>query len=306
MSTTSMDPFDEFEFKPLTEGLGFHKKTLNLKEGLKSSGVLQDELQSIPLSIPKSVMDEPVKKTETQAPTGKKHSFEDVLSALEKTPLQRSSSGDLQFTEPLPREKQAKKQAMEVEVPVQSPFPKPDAFKGPSSKKSPTPSVQNPETLVVPSVGARRGASNSPQRSLEPATMSVPSALLDLVIVTALALVFLVALLTVTKVDLNVVLGNLETDLMTQISLAVLFVAVLQMYVVIARVFFGRTMGEWTFDLQVGEDNEQKTNTYPLKVSFRSLITMLTGLVFLPIISALIGRDIAGKLSGAQLYRQRV
>ncbi len=26
MSNSNMDPFDEFEFKPLTDGLGFHKK----------------------------------------------------------------------------------------------------------------------------------------------------------------------------------------------------------------------------------------------------------------------------------------
>lgn len=306
MSTTNMDPFDEFEFKPLTDGLGFHKKAVNLKEGLKTSGVLQDELQAVPPAMPRSVMDEsPVSAAKTSI-SSKKHTFEDVLSALEKTPLQRSANADLQFTEPLPRERQPggnnnKKKAFEID-PVQSPFPKSDAYKNPS----PASSKKAPAQAEQASAGTRRGAADSPQRKLEPATASFPSALLDLMIVTALALVFLVALLTVTKVDLGTVLRNIGADVMTQISLGVLFIAVMQMYVVISRSFFGRTLGEWTFDLQVGEDQEQMRDSYPLKVAARSLLTTLTGLILLPLISSIIGRDIAGELSGARLYRQRV
>lgn len=306
-----MDPFDEFEFKPLTDGLGFHKKAVNLKEGLKTSGVLQDELQAVPVTIPKSALEESPASTSAKATgTGKKHTFEDVLSALEKTPLQRSATSDLQFTEPLPREKQpatgstGKKKAMEIE-PVQSPFPKPEAYKNPTANSA-TAVKKVPTQTEQASVGTRRGAADSPQRKLDPAIISFPAALLDLIIVTALALVFLVALLTVTKVDLNTVLRNISADLMTQISLGVLFISVMQMYVVIARAFFGRTLGEWTFDLQVGEDEEQTLESYPLRVVGRSMLTTLTGLILLPLISMIVGRDIAGQISGARLYRQRI
>jgi hypothetical protein len=54
-----MDPFDEFEFKPLTEGLGFHKKAVNLKHSLSESGVLDDELSDIPSAVPPSLLDTP-------------------------------------------------------------------------------------------------------------------------------------------------------------------------------------------------------------------------------------------------------
>jgi hypothetical protein len=291
-----MDPFDEFEFKPLTDGLGFHKKTVNLKEGLKNTGVLDDELQAIPRSVPKSLLEEPSAPA-AKKPASKKHTFEDVLSALEKTPLNRPA--DLEFTETLPRET---KKAMDIEMPrtpVQSPFPRPEAFKTPATNVS-TPSP----TMPLP--GTRRGAADSPQRKvLDAATVSVPSAFLDFVIVLALSMVFLITLLTVTKVDLNAVLRNLNRDLMTQISLGVMFLAVMQMYVVIARSFFGRTLGEWTFDLQVGEDKEQESESYPLRVALRSVLITITGLVLLPLVSALLGRDIAGSISGAKLYRQR-
>ncbi len=301
-NTNSSDPFDEFEFKPLTDGLGFHKKTVSLKDGLKQSGVLEDELRSVPSTIPRGMIDDL-----PQAPT-RKHGFDEVLSALEKTPLSRSSTSGLSFTETLPRE--AKKKVMDFELPkapVQSPFPGTDVYKnplGPPVVKSEIKKVPRQEELA--SAGTRRGAADSPQRKLMPATMSVASAILDLMIVSALSLVFLVALLMVTKVDLNAVLANLSRDYMTQISLGVLFVAVMQMYVVIARAFFGATVGEWTFDLQVGQDEEQRLESYPLKVAFRSILNIFTGIILLPLVSAIVGRDIAGQISGVKLYRQRV
>lgn len=298
---SNMDPFDEFEFKPLTDGLGFHKKSVSLKEGLKKTGVLDDELQGIPANMPQSMIED------TGKSASKKHSFEDVLSALEKTPLNRPA--DLQFTEPLPRS--GKKQAMEVETPrpVQSPFPQPGAYKNPLNIPNHVEKVGEkitPTMAAQEKVGTRRGAADSPQILLQPTSVSFASAALDGIIVFALTLVFLIALMAVTKVDLNVVLRNINGELMTQISLGVLFVAVMQMYVIISRSFFGRTLGEWTFDLQVGSNEEQKRESYPLRIAWRSLVTVVTGLVLLPLLSGMFGRDLAGRISGVQLYRQQM
>jgi hypothetical protein len=294
MANSNMDPFDEFEFKPLTDGLGFHKKSVNLKDGLKSSGVLEDALQPLPASMPK------MQATELPSAPLKKHTFEDVLSSLEKPKKGVLAASDLKLTETLPREKKGKK-AMEIETPrpVHSPFPEPSAYKSPAIKVKKVPTQHQ-----LSSVGTRRGAADSPQRKLLPITVSFESAVLDLIIVMGLTLVFMVALLMVTKVDLNVVFRNLNTDYMTQISLGVLFLAVMQMYVVISRSFFGRTLGEWTFDLQMGEDQEQQLEVYPLKIAARSFLVTITGLVLLPLISALLGRDIAGQITGIRLYKQ--
>jgi hypothetical protein len=288
-----MDPFEEFEFKPLTDGLGFHKKSISLKDGLKRSGVIEDQLQTVPVSMPKSFLEEAPKVG------AKKHTFDDVLSALEKTPLNRK---ELQFTEPLARESdraQEKRRAMEIEMPrpVQSPFPFPDAYKSPGAQ--PVAKAPNQQ-----SAGVRRGASDSPMRKLVPTSGSFASAFLYLIIVLAFTMVFVIALMMVTKVDLSIVMRNLDRDLMTQISLVSLFIAVMQMYVVIGRSFFGQTIGEWTFDMQLGMDDEQTKQSYPLKVAWRSLINIATGLVLLPLISAVFDKDIAGWLSGVRLYRQ--
>lgn len=287
-----MDPFEEFEFKPLTDGLGFHKKSISLKDGLKRSGVIEDQLQTVPASMPKSFLEEAPKVG------AKKHTFDDVLSALEKTPLNRSANKELQFTEPLARESE-KRQAMEIEMPrpVQSPFPLPEAYKTPGTQ----PVAKQPEKA---SVGTRRGAADSPVRKLVPTSGSLASAFLDMIIVLAFTMVFVIALMLVTKVDLSIVIRNLDRDVMTQISLASLFIAVMQMYVVIGRSFFGQTIGEWTFDMQLGMDEEQTKQSYPLKVAWRSLINIATGLVLLPVISVILNKDVAGWLSGIRLYRQ--
>ena len=113
------------------------------------------------------------------------------------------------------------------------------------------------------------------------------------------------SLLLVTKVDLAAVLFNTQSEITTQFSLALLFVAVLQMYVVVARSFFGRTLGEWTFDYQMGEDYQHEAAIYPLKVVWRSIVVTATGLVILPLISFLFRKDITASLTGLQLYREK-
>ena len=291
-----MDPFDEFEFKPLTNGLGFHKKAAALKDQLKKSGVVDTEIQGIPKSMPKT--------------------FDDVITNLEKSPLKLNKQPihDLEITETLPRDGKKGVKAMEVETPrpVQSPFPKPEAFRQPFVPATPTtnPTVNEAKKVLkqkeMQNIGTRRGAADSPKSVLEVTSTSIPSAILDLVIVVALSLIFVIALTMVTGVDLSVVIMNMGQDLMTQLSAAMLLVSVMQMYVIISRSFYGCTFGEWTFDVQLGSQNDQVESVYPLRVALRSLIVTATGLIVLPLISLVTGRDIAGKISGTQLYRQRL
>lgn len=290
-----MDPFDEFEFKPLTDGLGFHKKKVNLGEGVKSSGVLSSELNSRPVArMPDEFLNDVSK------PTVKTRTFDDVLAALESTPIKRPKG--LEFSEPLPTAGGTKdsQKAMDINIDPQpvsrSPFPQPEAYKPPKMKKVPLQSE-------LASVGTRRGAADSPPPRLQPATVNVGSAILDAVIVVALSMVFLVALFMVTKVDAGQVMANLSEQTMTQASMVVLFLAVMQMYLIISRSFYGRTIGEWTFDLQIGEDREQTQESYPLRVTMRSLLVMATGIIVLPLASAIMGRDLAGQITGVRLFQ---
>lgn len=298
-----MDPFDEFEFKPLTEGLGFNKKPATLKDQIKDSGVVSEHFDAIPATAPRSSEDLTPKKAMT---------FDDVIKSLEKAPLKPSNKGFLDITEPLPRAKYSpspemsrpqvqKTSNMEVPRPLQSPFPSQDIFRQPmpGMKKSP------PAIKETARVGTRRGAADSPQGRLVPTQTSLPAASLDLIVATALMLIFLAVLMTTTKTDLNIVMRGINHESWTRVSFVILFLAIMQMYVVISRSFFGCTLGEWTFDVQLGKSEDQLNPFFPLKVIARSLIVTVTGLIILPLLSLVMGEDIAGMVSGTQLYEQK-
>lgn len=300
-----MDPFEEFEFKPLTEGIGFHKKSQSLRESTKRSALVEAELnKAIPEPPPESYSSQP------------STSYEDLLKALEKpvtAARSESSSSDLKITEPLPRSEDRQKAMNTDTTPVWSPTI------GPEPTSKPQPPLTPPSRLPLKgslgeksfveksdqSVGTRRGAADSPMGGLEKAPVAIRSALLDFVFVIALSLVFLVSLLLVTKVSLAAVVMNSSVDIPTQLSMLLLFIAVMQMYVVVSRSFFGRTLGEWTFDYQMGSNKQQASPFYPVRVALRSLIVTLTGVIVLPVLSLIIRRDLSGLITGLQLYRQR-
>ena len=99
-------------------------------------------------------------------------------------------------------------------------------------------------------------------------------------------------------------LSNAKTDGATQLHLGLLFLAVLQMYMLTARAFFGATLGEWAFELQMGTDKDQQRGIYPVQVMLRSLIMTFTGLILIPLLSFAFNRDLAKYLTGLQLYRR--
>lgn len=292
-----MDPFDEFEFKPLTDGLGFHKKQKTLKQSVEASGLMDRVKPSLPADL---------SSEDFGAETPKVMSFEDIVKSLDKVPLKGSS---LEFSESLPREKKVTAQVpdfqmmdVEMDIPTQSPFPTPENY-----RRNYTQEIKKvPAKDQLQSVGVRRGAADSPRSNLMVSPGSLSASILDLVVVMALGLIFTSVLLAVTKVELQTLVNSANTDFMTQISVGVLLVAVMQIYFIIARSFFGRTLGEWTFDLQLGRDDEHKSENYPMRVMMRSLLVTMTGVFLIPVISFLLRMDIAGQITGLKLYRQRI
>ncbi len=127
---------------------------------------------------------------------------------------------------------------------------------------------------------------------------------LDAMIVTGVGTILLVAIILITHINLWGLLSNAQTDRPTQLHIALLFISVMQLYLLTARSFFGASLGEWAFDLQLGTREDQQTTIYPLLVAWRTLIITLTGIVILPAISLLLGRDLASQVTGLQLYRR--
>jgi hypothetical protein len=142
-------------------------------------------------------------------------------------------------------------------------------------------------------------------QDFEPSSGHLGAGILDGMVIAGLATILLVCILAITRINLIGMLNNAQTDLPTQINLALLGIAVLQIYTLSARAFFGSTLGEWAFDLQLGLPEDQRRALYPIQVAWRTLVLTATGIVTLPILSLLFRRDLGKFLSGLQIYRRK-
>lgn len=279
---------DDFEMKPITPGLGFHKKPVSLKEHVAASNLVQDKLgRSLPIEAP------PVND-------GRPRSKEDILNEIKEAlrPIQQAKPRGL--TETLPRGPEDVRKATAPEISV--PMPTTRTPMEIVNFETPTATLRDDAPLV----GTRRGAHDAKVRDLTPVSFSIVSTILDSIIVLALSMIFMISLIFATEVNLNAVIASAARETSALASLIVLYLAVWQMYAVVSRSFFGATIGEWTFDLQLGETEQLNTTFYPAKVLVRSLATIFTGFVILPFLSLVSRRDISAKISGLQLYRKNV
>jgi len=276
-----MDSIDEFELKPLTPGLGFHKKPVSLKQHVAKAGFSQNlQRRGLPPEPPSEIIGENLPNRTSKEIIAELHK---ALEPEKKT---------LRLTEILPREITDMPADRRPHVPEISPIEKVD--------------FQIPDKNLAASTGARRGASDSLINPLSPVSVSFAAILLDGAMVMAVSLIFLISLIVVTGVDLLSVAQSTQTEFATQLSLLVMYLAVFAMYVIVARSFFGKTIGEWTFDLQMGDDQQIQRASYPAQVLWRAMVTLFTGIIVLPILSFVFGRDLAARISGLQLYRRNI
>lgn len=129
------------------------------------------------------------------------------------------------------------------------------------------------------------------------------AAILDGLAILGVSTLLLVVVILITKVDLVRILMHPQTGAATQFHLVLLFLCVMQLYVLSARSFFGVTLGEWAFDMQLGTADERKKALYPFRVLWRMVLVLLTGVMLIPLVSMIVGRDLFAAMGGLQLYR---
>ncbi len=118
------------------------------------------------------------------------------------------------------------------------------------------------------------------------------AALIDALIIFALSCAFLVGFSFLVKSEMHSMLQVFGGSIY-QIG----FMAgalLLCTYMIMLRVFLGFTIGEWACSLRLGNLKQRLNRFYSLRVVARMFLIFITGLVVLPLISLLIGRDLAG------------
>lgn len=369
---------DDFEFKPLTEGLGFHKKAEATTVAKSTVAPLAKEKLAVGAAKSEPPAGASALLSDARSSTLSLESESDFLKSSEPERQMSKSISDLiaslppslDFAEAKPEPAKPKsKPEIELNMPLPDgarpqifqPFAREDLKVGSSSGPTigsalgaPLGSASGTTLATLPPPGSpvmpssftakasvpaapasspyrerldesfarafphaagrtdtRETKDTSKRRQVEGEAgqlEAIPSHLgagfLDAMIVTGISTIFLVVIILITHINLWGLLTNAQTDRPTQLHIALLFLSVLQMYMLTARSFCGASLGEWAFELQLGAADEQRKTIYPLQVAWRTILVTITGLVFLPILSMIFRRDLAKPLTGLQLYRR--
>lgn len=308
-----MDPFEEFEFKPLTDGLGFHNKkasgakstkeeeSISSKKFIKDQGLsLLDETTANPLSTP-------LPRKKTNISKNKPASVIDSDTGLEKVESSSSAVDDI-----LKSLQKNRRFNFDEDNSISNTEASSQAHMGPATMKSKSSTVTARTGIQTTSYKSTfKTTTAAPAQVAAPikeefkeTSLNFSSGLLDSMLIIAASILCMIILLIVTKADLIGNLTNPDEYGMIYIATAGMFAMVAFVYLTVNRVFIGQTPGEWAFDQRIGLPSDLNTRNFTVKVIGRSALIVLTGFIILPILSLIFKKDIAGQLTGAKIMRK--
>lgn len=291
---------DNFEFRPLTDGLGFDKTTsdsqkkTNLKSQVKNTPLENTTLRKQDFELPKKEF----KKT-NDVPVSR--SLKKMLDSLPPS---------VDFMEDKNRE-QNLKGPLAPELRRETPLYRPT----PNNAPQPVISNQNFDVTLDNSLSQAFPKEEVSKRFYHQMVEPIPqykeisssfaSAIIDFLIVLGLSSLFVVSLVAITQVDIIAMLAHNQLGFRTSMEIGLLYVGVTLFYFMLSRGLFGSTLGDWAFDVQLGSANERTHLMYPLQVLFRTFVIMVTGILVIPLVSIGFGKDIAYYFSGLKLYSRQ-
>ena len=342
-----MELQDEFQFKPINEGLGFHKKRhpLNLDSdqntNISALSLVEDELPQKaekvkPLhnnnkyqhrSSTHPVFQQKDKEIPSISDPGIQFDSEIDKNVFDETQRIMTDQSDI-FSSPFKPYTQSQNLTSTPQSPshkinatpgsTQWPLTQPQNSPQPQSQSSYTPpshpiypnaSTTGPTTHHLDPLTSQKTQTDKAKASLSFSQKVQNHAphlgawLLDLFIIVGLIHIFIVPLLMITQVNASYILTNVQSDLALQISLTILFLAVLNFYLMTTRCFFGATLGEWACDIALGNVQKRNSPTYPILVAWRCFVMTITGVITLPFLGLLTRKDILGKFTFIQLTK---
>ena len=125
---------------------------------------------------------------------------------------------------------------------------------------------------------------------------------IDALILVSISCIFLVVFSWVMQTGAGSILRELRTETSLAENFLQVFVLSSGIYMISLRVLMGSTIGEWACDLRIGRLQDRLQHRYALQVILRETLIIATGVITLPLLSLIFGRDLAGKVSGAKLF----
>lgn len=270
------DPFDEFEFKPLTSGLGFHKDSTTTIKTQSLTQTPKVEFKSSHLTFDTQAMETATATNST--PTGFNLN----------SPLPRSTNSTQMPNTPTHRKS--------INVPT---------IEDDSISKAQTAVNEILKNLNQKKQQEEALARNTRRPEWVAATPSVSAGFLDTMLVSAFFLLSLIAMLAITKVDLIANISQPDPQYLIYWATLSLLGGIQIIYYVSCRAFLGCTPGEWAFDQRCGNELQQASSTYVLRVAARSIINVTTGFVLMTAISLIMRFDVLAAITGTQIQKQK-
>jgi len=283
-----MDSIDEFEFKPLSQGLGFHKK----KEAEPRMGMGAGTTVASP-----SAASHPVTTTLKSNSASTANSTSKSTSALASTSASKSTEGLI--VPPLPKKAYPGEKNKSIQQPM---FPQ-------TTRANPVDDIlktlhKNKNMSFESTSKEKNKISNTKTDTYKLSPWVFSTSILDGMLVTALTLLAMILVLVITKVDLIRVLTTATSDPSVYLATLLLFATMSFVYLFGLRLIMGATPGEWAYDLRIGNPQKQNTVDFALQVFARSLLVVLTGFVLFPLLSLIFRKDLLGHITGAALYKK--
>ncbi len=290
---------EDFEFQPLTEGLGFYSKVERLHR--ESQAGVSSAPRSLPQQ-PESLLDEPV--LEGLGPAEK--SMQDLLSKFPSSvDFDEPFSEPPKIFQPLPREntplRPPKRELLKTpEMENQVPLKKERNREMEESLRKAFPQNQP----LVAKAQPTSELEGSPM--WRPVPTAITAAAIDLLTVAVLSFFCVLSLMAFANIDLLNLIQDPRTSLLASVQLGVLVLGVSFIYQLATRSLIGQSLGDWTMNVRLGTAQQQSSWTYPLAVLWRHLMIWATGLLVLPLLSLIVRRDVARYLSGVGLYHRKM
>lgn len=212
------------------------------------------------------------------------------------------------MTDPLKDNKTTQRAPLKREAPV--PGVKPGLRRPPRSGPRPQPSESavldrlfrnHPQWQFDQGTGFHGGPS-ARRKGYRLSMWSLLGSMVDTLILISASCIFMLMFSLVVKTSFGAILQNLSHGKTDLVFFAEIFLAFAWIYMIAVRGLMGATIGEWTCDLRLGQPQERLRPSYIFKVILRSSLIMMTGVILLPILSLILGRDIPGRISGLQLF----
>ena len=128
------------------------------------------------------------------------------------------------------------------------------------------------------------------------------ASMIDGLILISLSTVFILTFSFLMQANVGSLIGSLVHSQHQALIFCEVFILCSWIYMITVRTVLGSTIGEWACDIRLGQPQERMRANYVLRVTWRSTLILVTGVVTLPLVSLIVGEDTAGAISGLRLF----